>query len=401
MQIRPHSSRGEDSIASINNIAFESIQEKAEYVDWEITPRCSSMRDTSFQIRAPGRVCLFGEHSDYLRLDVIAAAIDLAIEITATPCEDDILHITYSDIGEEDTFHLGSEIPYRNRRDYFRSAFNVMARHGLQPKSGWDLEVRGDIPLAAGLSSSSALTVAAVMAIAQMAGTRLPEDKAALLAYDAEVVEFGESGGTMDHYASVFGGVVHVDMERGYVTRLPAELGSFIIGDSGETKRNTVGDLRYIRTTVEREYQRISESMSSFNRRTTSLNEVYTMQDRQPDVGKRMAEATLRNRDLTNRALDLLSSEKPDPEELGLLLNTHHEILREGLDRSTPKIERMIEAALQAGALGCKINGSGRGGTMMAYGPKNEAEIASAIGKAGGTTYIVNISNGAIVRVIN
>jgi galactokinase len=363
--------------------------------------RGSSMRDTSFQIRAPGRVCLFGEHSDYLGLDVIAAAIDLAIEITATPCEDDLLHIAYSDLGEEDTFYLESEIPYRNRRDYFRSAFNVMARHDLRLRSGWNLKVRGDIPLAAGLSSSSALTVAAVMAIAQMAGTRLPEDEAALLAYEAEVVEFEESGGTMDHYASVFGGVIHVDMERGHITRLPAKLGSFIIGNSGEIKRDTVGDLRYIRTTVEREYQRISESMPSFNRRTTSLNEVYAIQDGQSDTDKRMAEATLRNRDLTNRAFDLLSSDKPDPEELGLLLNTHHEILRDDLDRSTPKIERMIEAALEAGALGCKINGSGGGGTMMAYGPKNEVEIASAIQRAGGTTYIVNISNGAIITAIN
>jgi galactokinase len=355
------------------------------------------MRTASFRIRAPGRVCLFGEHSDYLGLDVIAAAIDLAIEITATPCEDGMLHIAYSDIGEEDTFYLGSEIPYRNTRDYFRSAFNVMARHGLQPRSGWDLEVRGDIPLAAGLSSSSALTVAAVMAIAQMAGTRLHEDEAALLAYEAEVVEFGESGGTMDHYASVFGGVIHVDMERGHITRLPAKLGSLVIGDSGETKRNTVGDLRYIRTTVEREYQRISESMPSFNRRTTSLDDVYAMQDRKSDAAKRMAEATLRNRDLTNRAVDLLSREKPDPEELGLLLNTHHEILRDGLDRSTPKIERMIKAALKAGALGCKINGSGGGGTMMAYCRGNEEEIASAIQEADGRPYIAMVSNGASI----
>jgi galactokinase len=326
---------------------------------------------------------------------VIAAAIDLAIEIVAKPREDNEIHIDYRNLGEVDRFSLDSEIDYRIKRDYIRSSFSVMMRKGFKPNNGWDLEVSGNIPIAAGLSSSSAMTVAAIIAVAEMAGNTLSKDDIALTAYEAEVAEFEESGGTMDHYASVMGGVIHVDMESQKVSRLPANLESFVIGDSGEKKTDTVGDLRYIRTTVEREYQAIAERIDSFDRRKTPANMVYELSKRKPSKERRMAEATLHNRDLTCRALELLNEEISDSSDLGEMIQEHHEILRDDFHRSTPKIERLIEAALKAGAIGCKINGSGGGGSMMAYASGLERKVANAIEQAGGTAYIVNVSNGA------
>jgi galactokinase len=359
------------------------------------------MSKRSFLVRAPGRVCLFGEHSDYLGLDVIAAAISMAIEIAAEPRDDDTIHIAYTDLGEEYTFTLGSEVSYRNRRDYFRSAFNVMTRRGIRPKNGWNLRLSGNIPMGAGLSSSSAMAVGAIMTIAKMASSSMTRETIAQAAYEAEVAEFGESGGTMDHYASTFGGVIHIDMDHGHVTKLPANLSSIVIGDSCEKKKDTVGDLRFIRSTVEREYEIISGKIQSFNRRTTSVNEIHELGKQPLSKERRMAEATLRNRDLTYRALRLLRNRNPDPHDIGRMLTEHHEILRDELNRSTPKIERMIEASLKAGALGCKINGSGGGGTMMAYCNGQESEVASAIRHAGGKTYIVEVSRGASITIIN
>jgi galactokinase len=354
----------------------------------------------AFRVRAPGRVCLFGEHSDYLGLDVIAAAIDMAIEIVVCPREDDMIHIEYSDLGEKDEFSRDSEIQYRNRRDYIRSAFNAMRRRGFKPKRGWDLIISGTIPIAAGLSSSSAMTVGIIMTVAKMAGKKLSKEEIALAAYEAEVAEFGESGGTMDHFASAVGGILHVDMENKKITKLPAHLDSIVIGDSGEKKKDTVGDLRYIRTTVEKEYDAITKKINSFDRRTTPANQIYELTRRKLTKEMRMAEATLRNRDLTKRALDLLTRRNPNPSLLGELLQEHHEILRDDLNRSTPKIERMIQAALEAGAVGCKINGSGGGGSMMAYAPGWEKEVASAIRQVGGTGYIVKVDKGATLNMI-
>ena len=353
------------------------------------------MDEKTFRISAPGRICLFGEHSDYFGLDVITAAIDMTIDIEATPRQDNEIRITYNDLGKSDSFSLGSEINYRNKRDYVRSAFNVLGRRGFEPEHGWNLQISGNIPIAAGLSSSTALTVGTVMAISRMANKQMQEEDIALAAFDSEVLEFDESGGTMDHFAVTFGGIIHVDMKEKNVTRLPAKLDSIVIGDSGEKKKDTVGDLRFIRTTVEKEYELIAQKISSFDRRTTPVNDVYELGRSHPTKERNMAEAILRNRDLTFRALRLLETKEPNQQELGDMLSEHHEILRDALDRSTPKIERMIEAAYSVGALGCKINGSGRGGSMMAYAVDRENEVASAIQKAGGTAYIVKVGKGA------
>ena len=348
----------------------------------------------SFRVTAPGRVCLFGEHSDYFGLDVITAAIDLSIEIIANPREDERICVTYLDLNESDEFPSGSEIPYRVRRDYIRSAFNVMARAGMQPKTGWDLQVSGTIPIAAGLSSSSALAVATIQTIAGIAGENLTSQEIALKAFEAEVSEFGESGGTMDHFAIAFGNVIHVNTVENKVTRLPAEVDRLVIGDSREKKKDTVGDIRYIKNTVEAEYEKISRQIESFDRRTTPIDRVYELSKTEPIRERRMAEATLHNRDLTSRAFKLLSTSAPDRRKFGKMLREHHELMRDDLERSTPKIEAMIDAAYDAGALGCKINGSGGGGSMMAYAVDCEQEVAAAIERAGGTAYIVRVVGG-------
>jgi len=329
---------------------------------------------------------------------VIAASINMTIEIQCTPRNDDTVNIAYTDLKERDSFSLDSEIEYRNKRDYIRSAFNVMMRKEYIPITGFDIEISGNIPIAAGLSSSSALTVGAIMVISEMSGKRLSPEEIALTAYESEVAEFGESGGKMDHFASAIGGVIHVKMDDNSISRLPAILDSIVIGDSGEKKKDTVGDLRYIRTTVEKEYELMSQKIDNFDHRTTPVNTIYTLSKNRPTKERAMAEATLRNRDLTARALILLQTHHPDIQQLGDMLRCHHEILRDALNRSTPKIERMIEAAYSAGAKGCKINGSGGGGTMMAYCDGNEDEIASAINDVEGKAYIVKVGSGATIK---
>ena len=82
------------------------------------------------------------------------------------------------------------------------------------------------------------------------------------------------------------------------------------------------------------------------------------------------------------------------PVEAELLLE-----LRDELRISTPKIESMIAAAKDAGARGCKINGSGLGGAMMAYAPGREEEAADAVRKLDADVYIVKMAEG--VRVEN
>ena len=349
-----------------------------------------------FKAIAPGRVCLFGEHSDYLGLDVIPAAINLCIQIDAIPRDDNRVLVDYVDLGESDEFIIDNRLEYGHRRDYIRSAFNVLLKNSLIPQNGVDLRVSGNLPIAGGLSSSSALSVAAVLVVAHLSGVPLTKLQLARLAFQSEVVEFGESGGMQDHLASAYGGVIHLDLGNDYrVTEIPIELNSFVIGDSQEEKSDTVGDIRYIKATVEKEYEEIRKSIPSFDRRKTALKKVYDLNKSRSYPEMQMAEATLQNRDLTQRAFSFLLSGTANPKEIGDMLKEHHKILKDGLHRSTDRIEGLITAAYDAGALGCKINGSGGGGTMMAYSDGNQEEIASAIEDAGGKAYIVRIGEGA------
>jgi galactokinase len=80
--------------------------------------------------------------------------------------------------------------------------------------------------------------------------------------------------------------------------------------------------------------------------------------------------------------------------KLGDLLNQHQQNLREHKRISTPKIDRMIQASLDSGALGAKINGSGGGGCMFAYAPENPEKVVEAIEKEGGKAYIIRVDQG-------
>jgi galactokinase len=103
---------------------------------------------------------------------------------------------------------------------------------------------------------------------------------------------------------------------------------------------------------------------------------------------------TLRNRDITQEALSVLRAPQFDDLMLGELLNECQVVLRDILKISTPKIDRMLDAALRAGAYGGKVNGSGGGGCMFAYAPKNPEVVAQAIEGAGGKAHIVQIDVG-------
>ena len=76
------------------------------------------------------------------------------------------------------------------------------------------------------------------------------------------------------------------------------------------------------------------------------------------------------------------------------MLTEHHRWLKV-LGVSTPKLDRLVEAALEAGALGAKLNGSGGGGCMFAYAPGKQHQVAEAIERVGGKAFIVSVAQGA------
>jgi len=359
------------------------------------------MPETTLRVSSPGRICLFGEHQDYLDLEVIAAAISLRffVEGRARPDRRFIIHLP--DTGEEDSFIPEAELPYLKERDYLRSAVNVLLRLGCRFPAGWEITMHGEIPINAGTSSSSAMVVAWIKFLLEACGSRdmAPEPEAvADLAHRAEVVEFREPGGKMDHYTSALGGTVWIKFAGGLqVTRLPSPPGTFVLGDSLE-KKDTTGTLGSIRERVTRGWQLLKKVNPGLDLATVSEKELLKLsQNLLPEIRMPLHGAVL-NRDLTREGLKIFQARTFDPKEFGRLLTEQQKVLRELVGISTPKIDRMLQAALDSGARGGKINGSGGGGCMFAYAPDDPERVARAIEKSGGKPYIVRLESGLRVE---
>lgn len=348
------------------------------------------------EVSAPGRVCLFGEHQDYLGLPVLSCAISLRVAIAAAAREDPEIRLELPDVGSREAFSLEGPLPYTKERDYFRSGVNVLRRSGFTFARGCDALVRGRIPINTGTASSSALVVAWIALLARMSDQQitLPPYECARHAHAAEVLEFGEPGGMMDHIAASFGGVLAIDFTPVPVaSRQRTHLGSFVLGNSGEPK-DTTGILARVKRGVLDAAARLAREDRRFSLASATEVECRKIGKGLPPSEATLIEGTIRNRELTAEARTLLAASAPDRRRFGALLNEHQAVLRDLLRISTPKIDRMLDAAMAAGAYGGKINGSGGGGCMFAYAPERTEFVAEAVARAGGEPFIVSADEG-------
>lgn len=354
-------------------------------------------RTNQLKISTPGRVCLFGEHQDYLHLPVVAAAISLRISITGNRREDKIININLPNISNKQSFNISEPIVYTEDRDYFKSSFKVLLRNSFTFSSGFECIVDGKIPINAGTSSSSALIVTWINFLARMSDQSVILSPEALsrYAYEAEVLEFSEPGGMMDQYSTSFGGIIAIDFfPETLVTRLDAKLKTFVLGNSNEPK-----DTMYILANVKDRILLIDRKLknidSKFSLQDVTLDELPKFKNNLSDSEFTLLEGTIKNRDITRIARTQLNKKDIDHRFIGALLNDHQKVLRDVLGISTPKIDGMIEAALKAGAYGAKINGSGGGGCMFAYAPEDPEKVKAAIEDAGGEAFIIISDSGS------
>lgn len=346
-------------------------------------------------ISTPGRICLFGEHQDYLGLPVIPAAISRRIAIRGSVRNDDRMYIDLPDVSSEVSFSLNNTLPYTGKRDYFRSCVNVLCKHGRRFSRGYDCTVRGNIPITAGTSSSSALVVSWIHFLSLIADDQVPltREEMGKLAYEAEVLEFSEPGGMMDQYSTAMGGLIFLESHPTMkVTLLPARLGPFVLGNSHQQK-DTHGILARVRGQATGAAEAARRTIPGFSFHTVRKDDLRNLRGRVSPDELAILEATIINRDLTIEARGLLREENIDHQRIGTMLTEHQKHLRDTLRISTPRIDAMIDAALKAGALGAKINGSGGGGCMFAYAPDNAEQVAEAVG-AIGEAMVVSVDEG-------
>ncbi len=352
------------------------------------------------RVSAPGRLCLFGEHQDFLRLSVIAQAIDLDITVEAVPQAGGRITLDLPDICQRDEFSAVTGREYRHDRDYLPSVVRVLQREGYE-LPGLAGTVRGTIPINSGTSSSSALVVAWTALLMTAATGEAPDGATvAKLAHRAEVLEFNEPGGMMDHYTSALGGLLYIDCaEPIRVEPLPAKLEGFVLGDS-LVRKPTTATLLKTRVAVRAAVETLTREYPDFDLRATQWAEIAELAERLPVEQLKPLQAQFINRDLCQEARRMLSAETEwNPARLGEMLLEHQAQLRDWVEVSHPRLDDLIEAAVEAGALGGKLNGSGGGGAMFAYAPGRQEEVKAAIDHAGGRGIIVSPRAGVRVEI--
>ena len=337
---------------------------------------------------APGRVCLFGEHQDYLGLPVIAAAIPLGCRLVVEPQTSGLWNLTTPALGFTWQCHVDAAItvqpePSPGPSDFLRAGLHEAL------KAGWDVRcggvVRGhvDLPVQAGLSSSSALVVAWVQALAHVAGVALTPHELAAMAHRVEVLHFGEPGGHMDHVASAVGGTLRIHPD-GSTTPLNAlEDGVWVVVDSGQPK-----DTREHLTRCKTQRQQLVSAHGG----EWCAPEALPTWAGLSEAGQRLWKATWQSKVLEERAGGQWSSSK----QLAAWMTDHHAALRDGLELSTPRLEAIGSAAMDAGAWGWKLVGSGGGGCALVWCERGKTEaVHRAVRKAGA---MASLDCGAIQR---
>lgn len=358
--------------------------------------------------RAPGRVNVIGEHTDYNDGFVLPMAIERAVWIAVRPRDDGLVALRSIDFRQTAIIDLKSVVHAKaGWAEYVRGVAWSLAKANLAPTVGWDGVVAGNVPRGAGLSSSAALELAAARAFAATSDLAWEPATMARVAQHAENEWVGVKCGIMDQMISAAGRDGHcllIDCRTLDARPVPLPAGtSVMILDTG-TRRGLV-DSAY----NERRAQ-CEAAAAFFGVRALRDIDVETFERRarelSPDMRKRARHVVTENA-RTLRAADAL--ERGDAPEVGWLMDESHRSLRDDFEVSRTELDTIVTIARSnAGCHGARMTGAGFGGCAVAL---VEADAAADIARdvalrytaAHGLTpaiYVTNAVQGASVEAI-
>lgn len=334
----------------------------------------------SRRFRAPGRVNLIGEHTDYNFGFVLPIALCLATEVETRPSDDGKLHIWSSHRQESRSFavdELGSAEPGQHWTDYCVGVARELVRLGL-PVEPLHLSISSTVPEGAGLSSSAALEVATALALLQ--GRELDDMELARLCQRAESTFVGMPCGIMDQFVSVFGqpgSALRIDCRslQAEPVRLPE--GVAIIAVNSMVKHQ-LGDSAY-RTRVA-ECAEAAHALGVASLRDATLAALGTTA--MPDKPFLRARHILTENE---RVLRFVAAARTgDLQAMGQLFIDSHASMRADYEITCPEVDFLVEQASRtAGCYGARMTGGGFGGcTVNLVDSAAAADFSAAIRRA-------------------
>ena len=321
--------------------------------------------------RAPGRVNLIGEHTDYNDGFVLPMPIDRAAYAALRLQEGPTSEVYALNFGEAFSFSVGEPLP-DGAPSWAPYVAGVVAetQRGRGALRGVEGVIWGDVPLGAGLSSSAALEVAVAMAMDALLDVERTGEATAKLCQAVEHRWAGVACGIMDQFASRLGRADHalfLDC-RSLAYRavpLPLDEARVVIVDSRARRELATSAYNERRATCEaatRFFQQIDPSIQALRDVSLELFERYRAE--MPDVEGKRAEHVIRENQRVAEAAEAL--ERRDLGRFGRLMNGSHASLRDLYEVSSPELDVLAHAAQALpGVWGARMTGAGFGGCTV------------------------------------
>ena len=352
-------------------------------------------------VRAPGRVNLIGEHTDYNDGFVLPLAIDRAVWIALSPREDARVEVHSLEFSKTRAFDLNGFGKGEGWLEYLKGTAWALQEAGYD-LAGWEGVSSSDVPRGSGLSSSAALELATARAFASVSDLSWNPSNMAKLAQRAENEWVGVSCGVMDQLASAAGQegrALLIDCRSLDIEAVPLPEETAVVVMDTKTQRGLV-DSAY----NERREQ-CEEAARAFGvdaLRDVSVERFEAEEDKLDEVTRRRARHVISENARTLEAAEAMK--QGDAKRLGELMNESHTSLRDDFEVSSEALNAMVECAWDAGCYGARMTGAGFGGCAVALVAQADAdafakEVASCYSKKGRDPeiYVCTATDGADV----
>ena len=360
-------------------------------------------------VRAPGRVNLIGEHTDYNEGFVLPMAIDREVRITLRPRADRRVAVVSLDLNERGEFDLDSLERGEGWLEYLKGVAHELqiANYKLE---GWDGVITGDVPRGAGLSSSAAVEMVTARAFASVSRFEWDAMALARIGQRAENDWVGVNCGIMDQAvsaAAMAGHALFLDcrtLEYKHVP-LPKDVAVVVLDTS--TRRGLVGSAYNERR---EQCERAARWFGARALRDVSVKELKERGKKKDGLDGLDALAWKRAKHIiteNERVLQAVKSmHNDDPVTLGRLFNESHASLRDDFEVTNDALNQIVEIAQgQSACYGARMTGAGFGGCAVALVRQSQAGgFAEAVGaefrrrsELEAKVYVCQASEGASV----
>lgn len=320
--------------------------------------------------RAPGRVNLIGEHTDYNDGFVMPAAIGFSTFVRVAPREDRRIVIRSENFPDAVEFDLDDANPraHGSWGDYCRGVALMLERAGYRLR-GARMLIRGEVPVGSGLSSSAAIEVATGFALLENSGAGIDRLKLAKICQQAENEFVGIRSGLMDQFCSCFAVMGHVlllDCRSLEYRPLPfPEQVKLVVCNTMVKHSLASSEYNARRAECEEGVRLLARELPHVRRlRDVTLSDLDRFKAKLPDLIYRRCRHVVSENDRTVEAAKAL--EHGDLVLFGRLMDESHRSLREDYEVSCAELDLMVDLSRELeGVYGARMTGGGFGGCTV------------------------------------